>query len=81
LAYFSPERVSALSETISMLSEARLRPLLDFTAMDENDVTPGYWVMEGEDNFRDYLLPAIQRLQMFYASAAANGQAVLVVRT
>jgi hypothetical protein len=80
-ALFSPERVSALSETISMLSEARLRPLLDFTAMDENDVRPGYWVMEGEDDSRNYLLPALQRLQAFYASASAEGQAVLVVRT
>jgi hypothetical protein len=27
------------------------------------------------------LLPALQRLQAFYASASAEGQAVLVVRT
>jgi Domain of unknown function (DUF1877) len=80
-AHFSPERVNALSKAISMLSEASLRAQFDFAAMGENDVTPGYWVMEGEDNFRSYLLPAIQRLQAFYASAFANGQAVLVVRT
>ena len=80
-AYFSPERVSALSKTISALSEATLRDQLDFAAMDENDVTPGCWVQEGEETFRCYLLPAIQRLQGFYASASANGQAVLVVRT
>jgi hypothetical protein len=80
-AYFSPERVSALSKAISMLSEASLRAQLDFAAMDENDVTPGYWVEEGEDTFRSYLLPAIRRLQGFYASASANGQAVLVVCT
>jgi hypothetical protein len=80
-AHFPPERVSALSKAISMLSEASLHAQLDFAAMDENDVTPGFWIMEGEDNFRSYLLPAIQRLQAFYASASANGQAVLVVRT
>ena len=80
-AHFSPERASALSKTISMLSEAQLRAQLDFAEMDEHDVTPGYWVDDGEDNFRSYLLPALQRLQTFYASASANGQAVLVVRT
>jgi Domain of unknown function (DUF1877) len=80
-AHFAPERVSALSKAISMLSEASLRAQLDFAAMDENDVTPGPWVEEGEDTFRSYLLPALRRLQGFYASASANGQAVLVVRT
>ena len=80
-AHFAPERVSALSKAISTLSEASLRTQLDFAAMDENDVTPGPWVEEGEDTFRSYLLPALQRLQEFHASASANGQTVLVVRT
>jgi hypothetical protein len=41
-AHLSPERVSASSKAISMLSEASLRVQLDFEAMDENDGTAGF---------------------------------------
>ncbi|RJF93578.1 DUF1877 family protein [Sphingomonas cavernae] len=79
--FFPPQRVRALSATMNKLSEAELRARLDFKVMDENDVVPGYWQEEGEDIFLSYVMPAFGRLRRFYASAAANGDAVIVAWT
>lgn len=78
-ACFPPDRVRELSAALSALTEEALRARLDFAAMDEQDVVPGYWAEEGEDTFQTYLLPALRRLQDFYAAAAAAGEVVLVV--
>lgn len=77
--FFPPQRVRTLSVVMNGLSEAELRGRLDFNAMDEDDVVPGYWEEEGEDIFSSYVMPALGRLQRFYSSAAANGDAVIVI--
>jgi hypothetical protein len=78
-AYFAPERVSELSAALAELTDERLREQVDFETMERDMVQPDYWTEEGEDLFRTYVLPARDRLQRFYADAAAADQAVLVV--
>lgn len=79
--FFPPQRVRPLSVTMHGLSETKLRACLDFRAMDEDDVVPGYWEEEGEDIFCSYVIPALERLQRFYSAAAMNGDAVIVAWT
>ena len=78
-AFFPPARVRELSTSLNGLSEEDLRAQANFETMDEQDVQPGNWVIEGEDILSSYLIPGFRRLQRFYGSAAAQDQAVLVV--
>lgn len=80
-AFLLPEQVSALSAALSEITEDVLRGQLDFRAMEDNDVQPGWWAEDGEETFRVYLMPALKRLQCFYAVAALENEAVIVVWT
>lgn len=78
-AFFPPIRVCELSKAISALSEDMLRAESDYKEMDEQDVTPSYWLEEGDEILATYLFPALRRLKQFYASASERGDAILVV--
>ena len=74
-------RVPILSAALDQMSEDSLRPQLDFALMDRDDVLPGYWTEDGEDNFLFYLLPHLSRLQRFYRTATDAREAVLLIWT
>ena len=71
-----PERVAAVAAHLQQLSPEQLRPRFTHRAFRQAEVYPDVW--DQADVLTAFVLPAYRALRVFYAVAAAAGDAVLV---
>jgi Domain of unknown function (DUF1877) len=74
----TPPEVKAIAAQLKNMPVEKLRERYNAAAMDRAKIYPGGWVQEG-DEARDWVFDAYGKLVDFYARAAAQGKAVILV--
>ncbi len=75
--YLLPERVNELSQQIFNLGTKEMEARYDGAKMDILNIYPGNW--EDKDEMLNYLLDYFEEVQGFYAEAAKEKEALIII--
>lgn len=74
---FSPSGVKAIAAALSAVTSDTLSARYDPSAMQRQEVYPGFWVREGEEGLT-YVINYFDELKQFVIEAAESGEALVV---
>jgi Domain of unknown function (DUF1877) len=80
IIYRSPAQTKQIGDFLSTLSEEKIDAEIDFAKLTSDDIYPGVWDREEEeDDNRVWLLQSMQEMIALYAAAGAAGEGTATI--